>query len=143
MAETRCLSIGFKAEMTPRKTKSKAQRQAYEKAGRRAENLACLYLRLKGYRILERRFKVRGGEVDIIARKGNVIAMIEVKQRASEAAAQISVSYQNQSRLMDAAEIYINQTRNLHGTDFELRYDFLYVIGRWKIQHITNAFQGY
>jgi len=52
MAETRCLSIGFKAEMTPRKTKSKAQRQAYEKAGRRAENLACLYLRLKGYRIL-------------------------------------------------------------------------------------------
>jgi len=31
----------------------------------------------------------------------------------------------------------------IHGKDFELRYDFLYVIGRWKIQHITNAFQGY
>jgi len=123
--------------------KTKAQKQAYEKAGRRAENLACLYLRLKGYRILERRFKVRGGEVDIIAVRGKVIAMIEVKQRASEAAAEISVSFENQSRLMDAAEIYINRARSLHRTDFELRYDFLYVIGRWKIRHITNAFQGH
>ena len=123
--------------------KSRTEKQSYEKAGRRAENLGCLYLRLKGYRILERRFKTRQGEVDIIARKGIIIAMVEVKQRATDAAAEISVSFENQSRLMDAAEIYINRNRALHGTDFELRYDFLYVIGRWKIRHITNAFQGY
>ena len=123
--------------------KNKAEKQAYEKAGRRAEKLACFYLRFKGYQILESRFKVRQGEVDIIARKRNVIAMIEVKQRSSEKAAQMSVSYQNQTRLMDAAEIYINQSRGLQGVDFDLRYDFLYVIGRWKIRHITNAFQGY
>jgi len=125
------------------KTKTKAQKQSHEKAGRRAENLACLYLRLKGYRILERRFKVRQGEVDIIARKGDIIAMVEVKQRATEAAAENSVSAENQSRLMDAGEIYINHARHLRDTAFELRYDFLYVIGRWKIRHITNAFQGY
>ena len=129
--------------MSPKKTKTKAEKQAFEKAGRRAENLACLYLRLKGYRILERRFKVRQGEVDIVARKGKVIAMIEVKQRASEAAADQSVSYENQSRLMDAAEIYIHQNQDLRDIDFEIRYDFLYVIGRWKVRHITNAFQGY
>lgn len=129
--------------MTPQKPKSKADRQSFEKAGRRAENLACLYLRLKGYRILERRFKVRQGEVDIIARRGKVIAMVEVKQRATETAAEYSVSHENQTRLMAAAEIYINQSRSLHGTDFDLRYDFLYVIGRWKIRYITNAFQGY
>ena len=123
--------------------KSKAEKQSYEKAGRRAENLGCLYLRLKGYRILQRRFKVREGEVDIVARKGEVLAMVEVKQRATETAAEMSVSSENQSRLMDAAEIYINRDRTLHNTDFELRYDFLYVIGRWKIRHITNAFQGY
>jgi len=124
-------------------SKTKAQKQAYEKAGRRAENLACLYLRLKGYQILERRFKVRQGEVDIIVRKGKIIAMVEVKQRSSEDAAQDSVSYENQTRLMDAAEIYINQSCELQDIDFELRYDFLYVIGRWKIRHITNAFQGH
>ncbi|MEP3889243.1 MAG: YraN family protein [Hellea sp.] len=123
--------------------KSKSEKQAYEKAGRRAETLASLYLRFKGYRILERRFKVREGEVDIVARKGDIIAMVEVKQRASEAAAEMSVSYENQSRLMDAAEIYINRDRALRETNFELRYDFLYVIGRWKIRHITDAFQGY
>jgi len=123
--------------------KTKTEKQAYEKAGRRAENLACLYLRFKGYRILERRFKVRQGEVDIIARKGKVIAMVEVKQRATETAAQLSVSFENQSRLVDTAEIYINRQRDLENADFELRYDFLYVIGRWKIRHITNAFQGY
>lgn len=129
--------------MSPKKTKTKAEKQAFEKAGRRAENLASFYLRLKGYRILERRFKVRQGEVDIVARKGNIIAMIEVKQRASEEAADKSVSYENQSRLMDAAEIYIHQNRSLQNVEFELRYDFLYVIGRWKIRHITDAFQGY
>jgi putative endonuclease len=123
--------------------KSLEQKRAYEIAGRRAETLACLYLRLKGYRILERRFKVRQGEVDIIARKGKIIAMIEVKQRASELVAQNSVTYENQNRLMDAAEIYINQNRALRGIDFELRYDFIYVIGRCKIQHIKNAFQGF
>ena len=129
--------------MSFKKTKTKAEKQAFEQAGRRAENLACLYLRLKGYRILKRRFKVRQGEVDIVARKGKIIAMVEVKQRATEVAANQSVSYENQTRLMDAAEIYINQNRPLQGLDFELRYDFLYVIGRWKIRHITNAFQGY
>lgn len=129
--------------MSPKKTKTKAEKQAFEKAGRRAESLACLYLRLKGYRILERRFKVRQGEVDIVARKGKIIAMVEVKQRATDEAADQSVSYENQTRLMDAGEIYIHQNRDLQGVDFEIRYDFLYVIGRWKIRHITNAFQGY
>ncbi|WP_026942934.1 YraN family protein [Hellea balneolensis] len=123
--------------------KTKTQKQAYEKAGRRAENLACFYLRLKGYRILERRFKVRQGEVDIIARKGKVIAMVEVKQRATALAAENSVTFENQSRLMDAAEIYINRQRDFQHVDFDLRFDFLYVIGRWKITHITGAFQGY
>ena len=129
--------------MSSKKTKTKAEKQAFEKAGRRAENLACLYLRFKGYRILERRFKVRQGEVDIVAGKGNIIAMIEVKQRASQRAAEDSVSHENQTRLMNAAEIYINQNHQLRDAEFELRYDFLYVIGRWKVQHITNAFQGY
>lgn len=139
LAQARCLSIGVKAKVT----KTKTQKQAYEKAGRRAENFACLYLRFKGYRILERRFKVRQGEVDIIARKGKVIAMVEVKQRATVMAAEVSVSFENQSRLMDAAEIYINRERALRGMDFDLRFDYLYVIGRWKIRHITSAFQGY
>ena len=44
---------------------------------------------------------------------------------------------------MAAAEIYINRQRDLVDKDFELRFDYLYIIGRWKIRHIPGAFQGY
>ncbi len=56
-------------------------RQRALAAGQRAEVLAALYLRLKGYRILARRYCVRGGEIDLIARAGSTIAFIEVKYR--------------------------------------------------------------
>jgi putative endonuclease len=52
-----------------------------EKRGRGAETLACWYLRLKGWRILARRARVPGGEVDIVARRGRIVAFVEVKAR--------------------------------------------------------------
>ncbi len=123
--------------------KTKAEKRAYEKAGRRSETLACWYLRFKGYRILTRRYKTRAGEIDIAARRGKVIAIAEVKQRKSETAAQESVSYQNEQRVMNAAEIFLTRSPALRECEFELRFDIIYVIGRWKIRHITNAFHGY
>ena len=61
--------------------KTKAERQVFEKVGRRAELWAAGYLRLKRYRILARRYKTKQGEIDIIARKGKIIVIIEVKYR--------------------------------------------------------------
>ena len=123
--------------------KTKAEKRAYEKAGRRAETLACWYLRVKGYRILARRYKTRAGEIDVAARKGKVVAIVEVKQRATDAATQDSVSYQNEQRVMNAAEVFLTRSSALRESDYELRFDILYVIGRWKIRYITNAFHGY
>ncbi len=123
--------------------KTKTEKRAYEKAGRRSETLACWYLRFKGYRILARRYKTRAGEIDIAARRGKVIVIVEVKQRKSEAAAQESVSYQNEQRVMNTAEIFLTRNPALHASDYELCFDVIYVIGRWKIRHITNAFHGY
>jgi putative endonuclease len=57
-------------------------RRVSEARGRRAEVVAELLLRLKGYTIVDRRFKTRVGEVDLIARRGNRIAFVEVKYRA-------------------------------------------------------------
>ena len=62
-------------------------RHSAEKRGRSAETIAALYLRLKGWRILARRARVPGGEVDIVARRGKVLAFVEVKARATESAA--------------------------------------------------------
>jgi putative endonuclease len=52
--------------------------------GRRAEQLAILFLRARGYRILGRTYIVRGGEIDIIARRGSALAFVEVKARPRE-----------------------------------------------------------
>src|SRR6478672_9351887 len=66
-------------------------RQQAEKRGRGAETLACWYLRLKGWQILARRARVPGGEVDIVARRGRIVAFVEVKARASEEAAAMAL----------------------------------------------------
>ncbi|MBP5618294.1 MAG: YraN family protein, partial [Clostridia bacterium] len=50
--------------------------------GERGEKLAARYLRRKGYRILERNFQTRFGEIDLIARKGDQLVFVEVKTRA-------------------------------------------------------------
>lgn len=49
--------------------------------GRRAEWLAALLLSLKGYRILARNYVVRGGEIDLVARRGSTVIFVEVKAR--------------------------------------------------------------
>ena len=122
---------------------NKQYRQYFEKQGRRAENYAAQWLMMRGYKILERRFKTREGEIDLIARKGKILACIEVKQRSKSADAQEAVGYRAEQRIMNSAEIYVMQTPELLQQDFELRFDIIYVIGRWKIDHIIDAFRNY
>lgn len=59
------------------------KREAAEARGRRAEALAAWWLRAKGYMILSRRVRLAVGEIDLVARKGDVIVFIEVKERAT------------------------------------------------------------
>src|SRR5260370_7565951 len=73
------------------------KRQAFRR-GHAAELLCLWHLRLRGYRILARRFRVPSGEIDLIARRGRVLAAIEVKARASLAPASQSVSARQRRR---------------------------------------------
>lgn len=123
--------------------KTKTERQSYEKAGRRAETLACWFLRLKGYQILEQRYKTKQGEIDIIAKKKKTIIAAEVKQRKSAKNLHETVSFKNSQRVMNAAEIFLNKHADRVPNDFELRFDIIHVIGRWKIHHIEDAFRAY
>jgi putative endonuclease len=61
----------------------RAARIRSERRGRWAEHLAALYLQLKGYRILGRRLRTAGGEIDILARHGDTLVFVEVKRRAT------------------------------------------------------------
>jgi putative endonuclease len=114
-------------------------RQAAEQRGRGAETLACWYLRLKGWRILARRARVRGGEVDIVARRGRMLAFVEVKARASEDAAAFALDDWRLRRVVVAAERLA--PRFMRDGD-DVRIDALFLVpGRWP-RHLANVWQG-
>ena len=73
------------------------------------EDRAARYLRLRGYRVLERNFRCRQGEIDIIARKGSFIVFVEVKLRKNtdHGEAREFVTYAKQRRVICAAEYWL------------------------------------
>ncbi len=115
-----------------------SRRQA-ERRGRKAETLACWALRLKGWRILARRVKARGGEIDIVARRGRTLAFVEVKARASEESARFALDHYRLRRVAVAAEQLIQR----YGRDGdETRIDAIFVLpGRWP-RHVPDVWQG-
>jgi putative endonuclease len=115
------------------------KRQAAEQRGRGAETLACWYLRLRGWRILARRARVNGGEVDIVARRGRTVAFVEVKARASDDAAAFALDHWRLRRVAVAAERLA--PRFMRAGD-DIRIDAMFVVpGRWP-KHLINVWQG-
>ena len=110
--------------------------------GRRAEFVATCLLRLKGYAILERRLKSGSGgrgEIDIVARRGSVIAFIEVKARADLSAAAEAISPQQRQRLDRGAAAYLAKRRHL--AHLSPRFDaVLAAPGRWP-RHVIDAWR--
>jgi putative endonuclease len=121
-----------------RRGSSKNRRQAAERRGRQGEDLAALWLMLKGYRILARRARTPFGEVDIAARKGDVLAIVEVKVRADLAAAAGAIPHRNQRRIAEAGEA-LAQSLRLKGV--KLRYDLMVVSGPSLPRHIRDAWR--
>jgi putative endonuclease len=114
-------------------------REAAEKRGRGAETLAAMWLRLHGWRVLARRARVPGGEVDIIARRGGILAFVEVKARASEQAAALSLDAWRLRRVVVAAERLA--PRYLKPGD-DLRIDAIFIVPRRLPRHVTNIWLG-
>ena len=114
-------------------------RREAEQRGRGAETFACWYLRLKGWRILARRARVPGGEVDIVARRGRTLAFVEVKARASEAAATFALDQWRLRRVAVAAERLAPRFAR-PGDD--LRIDAMFIVSGRLPRHLTNVWQG-
>ena len=90
--------------------------------GRRAEEAVARRLWWNGYKILARNFKTPGGEIDIIARKGDTVAFVEVKARQADAvvAPREQVSSAQERRIDATASVYL-RARGL--IDVSVRYD--------------------
>jgi putative endonuclease len=115
------------------------KRRNAERGGRRAERLAAWWLRLKGWRILAIRARTPVGEVDLIARRGRVLAFIEVKARADEIAAAIALDEYRLRRVVRAAEALL--PRYLREGDI-VRIDAMFVTP-WRLpRHMTNISQA-
>ncbi len=107
--------------------------------GRNAESLCAWVLRLKGYQIVARDFRVPVGEIDIVARRGRTLAFIEVKARAEEYAAE-AVTPRQRRRIVRAAEAFIRARRGYAA--FDVRFDVMLVRrGGWP-RHFVNAWRA-
>lgn len=112
--------------------KAKAARR-----GKSAEDIAALYLTLKGYRVLARRYKTRAGEIDIIARRAKRIVFVEVKQRPSFSLCEQAVSPETRSRVRHAADLWMARNETYQG--YEQGYDLIF-IANWRLpRHLLNA----
>jgi putative endonuclease len=114
-------------------------RQLAEARGRKAEAIAAWWLRLKGWRILQQRVRVPGGEVDLVARRGRVLAFVEVKQRATHEAAAWSLDEYRLRRVAVAAQ---RLTPRYARDGDEVRIDALFIVPRRLPRHLPNVWHG-
>lgn len=105
-----------------------AGRRRAERRGQGAERLCIWLLRLKGYRILARRFRVPSGEIDLIARRGRVLVAVEVKARAGFDAAAAAISPHQRRRIARALEHFLARRPDLAVLD--RRFDVMMVVPR-------------
>ncbi|SRR5579883_186688 len=125
--------IGRKRKATPFEAKWRAHRW-----GLRAEWLAAAFLAMKGYRILARKFVVAGGEIDLVAARGGVIAFIEVKARPSFDEALIAIDAAKRRRIGRAARVWL--MRNPSAVRTTLRGDAVLIAPRRWPRHVQAAF---
>ena len=111
--------------VTAMTAKSVEDRRRAERLGRLAEALCRLSLRLRGYRILASRCRTPAGEIDIVARRGDLIAIVEVKARADLGQARASVSAAQWRRLQRAAGLCMGARPRL--ARCALRFDLMAV----------------
>ncbi|SLN17910.1 YraN family protein [Oceanibacterium hippocampi] len=114
------------------------RRRAY-RAGRLAEDVAVIWLRLKGYRILARRYRHPAGEVDIVARRGRHLVAVEVKRRADIATALDAITPRQRRRIARGLEGFLAVRPALAGLD--VRFDVILVAGFRRPCHILDAWR--
>ena len=116
------------------------ERIAAFRTGLSAESRAAAYLIAKGYRILARRFRTPQGEIDIVARRRQLLAFVEVKARRSLDEAAYAVTPRQQQRIIGAAQAWL-MTHPEHAA-FDLRFDAMLIAPRRLPRPLLCAFSS-
>lgn len=112
------------------------KKKTYDR-GLMAESVAEIFLRAKGFQILERRFKTPHGEIDLIALDDQYLVFIEVKARVSIDDALYSITSKMRGRIGDAAMYFIGNHPNY--ANGAMRFDVMAVKLPFTIHHMENA----
>lgn len=110
-----------------------------EQRGRQAERLCAWWLRLKGWSILDRRVRCRAGEIDLVARRGTLVAFVEVKARAKEADLAFAIDERRLARVAVAAESLAH--RYLQPGD-DMQIDVMLLAPGRPPRHLSNVWHG-
>jgi len=114
-------------------------RQRAERGGRRAEAIAALWLQVKGWRILARRLRTPVGEVDLVARRGRILAFVEVKARANVDQAAYALDEYRLRRV--AAAAHASSHRFARAGD-DIRIDAMFIVPGRLPRHLANVWRG-
>jgi putative endonuclease len=110
--------------------------RTYRLQGHLAELIAAWLLRMKGYHILQNRYKTPVGEVDLIVRRGRTLVAVEVKNRATFLNAGEAITPKQRKRIEMALSLYV---RDLRWSPKNIRFDAIYLIPYKWPKHIKNA----
>ncbi len=115
--------------------------ESYE-LGKEGEIIAAQHLEKKGYVILERRWRFGNAEIDLIARRRDILYIVEVKTRSDDKVAkpEESITFKKRNLLIEAANAYVIEA----DIEVEVQFDVITLINRnnqWKINHIPDAFR--
>ena len=116
-----------------------ASRRRAEGRGRRAEDWAALWLRLKGYSILARRARTPVGEIDLIVRRGRLVAAVEVKARSALAQAADSLTLRQRQRIAQGFDYWLALKPEL--ADHDRRFDLVLVAPGKRPRHLPDAWR--
>ena len=128
------------APSDPATKSASPERVAAFRTGLSAESRAAALLVAKGYRILAKRFKTPHGEIDLVAKKRNLVVFVEVKARARLDDAAYAVTPRQQARIIDAAQGWL-MTHPEHA-EFDLRFDAILIAPRRLPRHLLAAFDA-
>ena len=113
----------------------------HNELGKKGEDMAVAHLLAKGYEIVARNFLYQKAEVDIIARKDNILAVVEVKTRSTPdfGDPQDFVKKKQINQLVKAIDYFVNE----HDLDVEVRFDIIAIIKNkagTRLEHLEDAF---
>lgn len=110
--------------------------------GRRGEDAACAYLERHGYKVVDRNYRCRWGEIDVIAVKGGTLAFVEVKTRHNLrfGTPGMAVTYAKQQKIRTTALHYLQQQQKGYNN---ISFDVIEILaddGKAKLRHLPNCF---